>query len=89
MTTAGNLLTETVNLRTGHIRAQGHLTGPGADLLRGTVDSLRDSGHSQVVLDLKGVLDADDAGLAILSTLRRSFSEAGGQLFIRNAPARD
>jgi anti-anti-sigma regulatory factor len=84
----GTLLTETVNLRTGHIRARGHLTSLGADLLRGTADSLRDSGHLRVVLDLREVQDADDAGLDILCSLRRSFTDAGGQLLIRNAPGR-
>ena len=84
----GTLLTETVNLRTGHIRARGHLTSLGADLLRGTADSLRDSGHRRVVLDLRDVQDADDAGLDILCSLRRSFTDAGGQLLIRHAPAR-
>jgi anti-anti-sigma regulatory factor len=89
MTTAtGTLLTETVNLRTGHIRARGHLTSLGADLLRGTADSLRHNGHSRVVLELEDVLDADDAGLDILCTLRRSFTETGGHLLIRNAPSR-
>jgi anti-anti-sigma regulatory factor len=84
----GTLLTETVDLRTGHIRARGHLTSLGADLLSGTADSLRGSGHSRVVLDLRGVLDADDAGLDILCALRRTFTEAGGQLLIRHAPGR-
>lgn len=84
----GTLLTETVNVRTGYIRARGHLTSLGADLLRGTADSLRGSGHSRVVLDLRGVLDADDAGLDILCTLRKTFTEAGNQLLIRHAPER-
>jgi anti-anti-sigma regulatory factor len=84
----GTLLTETVNVRTGHIRARGHLTSLGADLLRGTADSLRGIGHSRVVLDLQGVLDADDAGLDILSTLRETFTEGGDQLLIRHSPER-
>jgi anti-anti-sigma regulatory factor len=49
---------------------------------------LRGSGHSRVVLDLQGVLDADDAGLDILCTLRNTFTEAGDQLLIRHAPER-
>jgi anti-anti-sigma regulatory factor len=81
------VLTETVDPRTGHIRARGHLTAQAADLLRGTADSLRGRGHARVVLDLRGVRDADDAGLAILRSLRRAFAAAGGELLIRHAPA--
>jgi anti-anti-sigma regulatory factor len=80
------VLSETVDLRRGHIRARGHLTVQGADLLRGTADSLRDSGHTRVVLDLTGVRAADDAGLDVLRSLRRSFTDAGGELLIRRAP---
>jgi anti-anti-sigma regulatory factor len=81
------VLTETVDQRTGHIRAAGHLTVQGADLLRGTADSLRHHGHSRVVMDLAGVRDADDAGLAILRALHRAFTAGGGELLIRHAPA--
>ena len=80
------VLSETVDLRRGHIRARGHLTVQGADLLRGTADSLRDQGHARVVLDLTGVRAADDAGLDVLRSLRRSFTDAGGELLIRRAP---
>jgi anti-anti-sigma regulatory factor len=82
-------LSETVNPRTGRITASGHLTRQGADLLRGTADSLRDNGHSAVVLDLQGVRAADEAGLDILHGLRRSFAETGDRLFIENAPGGD
>jgi anti-anti-sigma regulatory factor len=82
-------LSETVNLRSGLIRASGHLTRQGADLLRGTADSLRSSGHSHVVLDLQDVRDADAAGLDILRTLRRSFAASGDSLLIRHAPQGD
>jgi anti-anti-sigma regulatory factor len=81
------VLTETVDRRRGLIRAAGHLTAQGADLLRGTADSLRGRGHSRVVLDLRGVRDADDAGLAILRALRRAFAAAGSELLIRPASA--
>lgn len=83
----GTALSETVNTRTGLIRASGHLTRQGADLLSGTADSLRVNGHSHVVLDLRDVQDADDAGLDILRTLRRSFAATGDSLLIRHAPA--
>jgi anti-anti-sigma regulatory factor len=82
----GSVLTETVNVRTGHIRASGHLTTQGADLLSGTADHLRGSGHSRVTLDLRDVRAADDAGLDILRDLRRAFEAAGDELLIRYAP---
>ena len=79
-------LTETVDLRTGHIRASGHLTRQGADLLSGTADSLRGSGHSRVVLDLRGLRGADAAGLDLLRRLRTDFAATGAELLIRHAP---
>jgi ABC-type transporter Mla MlaB component len=79
-------LSETVDMRRGHIRASGHLTRQGADLLWGTADSLRVSGHSHVVLDLRDVWGADAAGLAILHHLRRRFAASGDSLLIRHAP---
>ena len=79
-------LTETVNSRTGLIRASGHLTSQGADLLSGTADHLRGNGHSHVTLDLRDVRAADDAGLDILRELRSAFEAAGDKLLIRHAP---
>ena len=55
----------------------------GADLVRGTADSLRGSGHSRVVVDLRDVRTADDAGLDILHQLRRDFAADGGELVVR------
>jgi anti-anti-sigma regulatory factor len=82
----GTFLTETVNMRTGLIRASGHLTSQGADLLSGTADHLRGNGHSHVTLDLRDVRAADDAGLDILRDLRSAFEAAGDELLIRYAP---
>ncbi len=67
----------------GLITASGHLTRQGADLVRGTADSLRGSGHSRVVVDLRDVRSADDAGLDILHQLRRDFAADGGELVVR------
>jgi anti-anti-sigma regulatory factor len=85
--TEGRFLTETVDRETGHIRASGHLTSQGADLLSGTADSLRGVGHSRVVLDLQDVQAADDAGLALLRQLESSFARSGDELLIRRSPA--
>jgi anti-anti-sigma regulatory factor len=79
-------LTETVNAATGSIRASGHLTRLGADLLSGTADSLRGNGHTRVVLDLRDVRTADDAGLDLLRQLRTAFAAAGDELLIRHFP---
>lgn len=82
----GASLTETVNIRTGLIRASGHLTSQGADLLSGTADHLRGNGHSHVTLDLRAVQAADDAGLDILRDLRKAFEATGDKLLIRYGP---
>ena len=67
----------------GIVAASGYLTPQGADLVRGTADSLRGSGHSRVVVDLSDVRSADDAGLDILHQLRRDFAADGGELIVR------
>lgn len=78
------MLSETVDVRIGVIRASGHLTVQGADLLRGTADSLREGGHRRVVVDLAGVRAADDDGLDLLRSLRASFAEDGGELVLQH-----
>jgi anti-anti-sigma regulatory factor len=81
-------LSELVDPRAGLIRARGRLTEQGADLLWGTADSLRGTGHTRVVLDLSGIREADSAGLETLDRLRRSFRAHGDQLLITHRPAR-
>ena len=78
------MLSETVDLRIGVIRASGHLSAQGADLLRGTADSLREGGHRRVVVDLAGVQGADDAGLDVLRSLRARYAEDGGELVLQH-----
>ncbi|WP_375335639.1 STAS domain-containing protein [Blastococcus sp. TML/C7B] len=78
------MLSETVDLRIGVIRASGHLSAQGADLLRGTADSLREGGHRRVVVDLAGVRGADDDGLDVLRSLRASFAADGGELVLQH-----
>lgn len=79
-------LTEQVDRATGRIRASGHLTPQGADLLSGTADSLRGSGHTTVVIDLRDVRSADFAGLQILDSLRSRFAADGGELLLVHPP---
>jgi anti-anti-sigma regulatory factor len=81
------MLSETVDRQTGHIRASGRLTELGADLLRGTAESLHGSGHLRVVLDLRDVRDADDAGLDVLRGLGEEFAAWGGELVVRHPPS--
>jgi len=88
----GPVLTEVVDGRAGRVRAGGHLTPQGADLLRGTVEGLLRQGHSTVVLDLADVQAADDVGLHVLSTLRSTMAAEGDlllvcNLLVGNAPA--
>jgi anti-anti-sigma regulatory factor len=78
------MLSETVDRRIGVIRASGHLSAQGADLIRGTADALREGGHRRVVLDLAGVQAADDDGLALLRRLRTRFAEDGGELVLQH-----
>ena len=78
------MLSETVDQRIGVIRASGHLSAQGADLLGGTARALREGGHRRVVVDLAGVQAADDDGLDLLRRLRVRFAEDGGELVLRH-----
>lgn len=75
-------LTEVVDHQTGAIRARGHLTEQGADLIRGAVLTLHGRGHDRVTLDLEGVQNADDAGLCALRTLQAAVTADGGELVL-------
>jgi anti-sigma B factor antagonist len=52
------------------------------DKLRAEVDRLRDSGFSQLVLDLRGVRFLDSTGLRLVLELDQTAQEAGQQLQI-------
>ena len=78
------MLSETVDVRIGVIRASGHLSAQGADLLRGTARALHEGGHRRVVVDLAGVRAADDDGLDLLRRLRVRFAEDGGELVLQH-----
>lgn len=78
--------TEVVVRPGGLITASGHLGAQGADLVRGTADQLRGSGHAQVVVDLRDVGTADAAGLQILHELGRDFTADGRRLLVRVRP---
>ena len=80
-------MTEVVDTRSGSVRVSGHLTMQGADLPRGTVETLHRSGHIYVLLDLQDVQAADDAGLDVLRTVRPELAAGGGNLVLRHLPA--
>ena len=86
--TDGSPFTEIIDGRTGSIHAQGPLTRQAADMLRGTVEALRRSGHTRIVLDLGGVQAVDDAGLHAVRSLQDRTHAAGGHLTVLDAPAR-
>lgn len=79
-------LSEEIDSDRGSVRVRGHLTVQGADLLRGTVESLRRNGHDRVLLDLGDVHDVDSAGLHDLRDLERSMAEEGDELLVVAAP---
>ena len=63
------LLSETVDPRAGVVRASGVLTRSGADLLSGTVETLRLQGHRRITLDLRDITDAEAEGTEHLDAL--------------------
>lgn len=73
---------EVVDPHRGSVRVSGDLTVQGADLLRGTVESLRRSGHDVVCLDLGDVRTADSAGLRELHALEQAVAAEGGALLV-------
>lgn len=79
-------MTETVDSRTGSVRVSGRLTEQGAELLRGTVETLHRRGHACVVVDLHDLHGTEDAGLDVLRELRESLSEEGGELLVLEGP---
>lgn len=78
--------TEVVVSRVGAVRVNGYLTSQGADLVRGTVETLRRTGSPIVVVDLAGVRAADDAGLDALRRFRENLSGQGTRLLLQNLP---
>ena len=77
--------TARIDSRSGAIRAQGHLTARAADMVGGTVEVLRRSGHGTVVVDLREVSALDDDGLRALESLERGLREDGGRLTLLRA----
>jgi anti-anti-sigma regulatory factor len=84
--TGRSAMSEVGDPRRGSVRVSGDLTVQGSDLLRGTVESLRRSGHDVVLLDLGDVRTADSAGLRELHALERAVAADGGELLVLAPP---
>ncbi|MGY1707399.1 STAS domain-containing protein [Geodermatophilus sp. SYSU D00697] len=82
----GSSFTETVDPRTGSIRASGRLDTRAADMLSGTIAGLRRGGCTSVLLDLGGVQAVDDAGLHAVRSLEAEVADAGGRMTLLNWP---
>ncbi|MGY1714757.1 STAS domain-containing protein [Geodermatophilus sp. SYSU D01106] len=80
--------TEVVNVRRGAVRVTGDLTAQGADLLRGTVETLVRGGHRRVLVDLRDVRSTDAEGLHVLRDVEESLAADGAALVVR-PPAED
>jgi anti-anti-sigma regulatory factor len=78
-------MSEVVDAARGAVRVSGHLTVQGADLLRGTVETLRRGGHRRVLVDLADVRVTDPEGLHVLRERERSLAAEGAQLLLRPA----
>jgi anti-anti-sigma regulatory factor len=65
----GPPFSEVVDCARAVIRARGCLTVQSADLLRGTVEVLRRSGHTRITVDLTGLTVAGQDALDLLSDL--------------------
>ena len=82
----GATFSQVVDQRRRTIRAGGHLTVQGADVVRGAVLLLQRDRRGRVTLDLAGVRTADDAGLEDLESLRQAVTEDGGELVLLHVP---
>jgi len=60
---------EVVDCLRASVTFQGNLTDQGADLITGTVEALRRSGHTRITVDLRGVRYFERDALESLQTL--------------------
>ena len=82
---AEQTFTARIDGRSGAVRAEGHLTVRAADMVCGTVEALRRSGHGDVVVDLREVSAVDAGGLRVLESLERSLRDEGDRLTLLHA----
>jgi anti-anti-sigma regulatory factor len=66
---AGDRFAETLDWDSAMIQAHGPPTEQDADLMRGAVEVLRQSGRHRITVDLCGVRSTDDDALAALHSL--------------------
>ncbi len=79
-------MTEVVHVRRGAVRVTGDLTAQGADLLRGTVESLVRGGHRRVLVDLRELRSTDAAGARVLRDVERALAADGASLLLLQRP---
>ena len=65
------------------IRLHGHVDRRSADLLRGTVEVLRERGHDHITLDAEAVFTVDADADELLTALADHLEEQQAQLVVR------
>jgi hypothetical protein len=75
-------MTATVDQARGAIRARGHVDRLGADLLCGTVQTLRRSGHRRITLELGPFATADAEARRLLDCLAGELRTRGASLTV-------
>jgi anti-anti-sigma regulatory factor len=78
----GSHFVEAVDQYSATIRARGHLTEQGADLIRGAVEVLHRSGHHRITVDLHDVRAVDDEALVELRSLAVRLRAHHGELVV-------
>lgn len=82
---SGPPFAEVVDREHATVRARGSLTVQGADLIRGTAEMLHRSGHSQITIDLRDVVVADQAALELLQALSDDLQARSARLVVLTA----
>jgi anti-anti-sigma regulatory factor len=83
------LFTARIDRERATIRARGRLDAVSADLLRGTVESLRRDGHAAITLDLDGITAAvpGQDGADVLTDMVEELTAVGTRIVVRRKPS--
>jgi len=74
--------TATVDQSSGAIRARGHVDGPAADLLGGTIVALQRQGHRHIVVRMRPMATADAEARELLAALTERLAADGTRLVV-------
>ena len=85
MRVSAPLFTARIDHARAIFRALGRLDHVSADLLRGTVETLRRDGHRAITLDLAQLTDPDHDG--VLSGIVEELAAAGARIVVRRKPS--